>query len=576
VPPEIFTQTPIEGHIIALCMKVQTAFASILVGTGLIKGAFFVALSAILIFQIAKMGFGRETPMAAVGKIVAHLLLMALGLAFLGRASPNVQMNSVATKSGWSQLRKVRNNPEFSDTLLRPSEGLYWYVQIHRAVSSVGNLLTDTISTAFSDPTLRDDPTFLVKQLAKSSLAAAGVAGTEAARNFDALIVDCSDTKNGKILRKMSSVREIFDTATPHCSDLWRTFERSVEGMSSSLMAGFDPGVMGEMKVRLMENLHVADPDKAVKNLLVANAMVNYMKSRAGFYDVNGTKNGEATFSDRSDRLLEDAAEGPIAHGYMNILDMFMDNAHGSALKAEAANRFNSISSLIPAARGWIHGIIAIAFVLAAAFLCFGKTKFMMAWLLALGTISLYKPVSILGYKITNYFTQKSALSDTLTNLQMDPLLLGGVKIIREEITQIQTVYLAFEIGCFGLFLVGAVAAFGPLTQLANRAGVAVMGNAAQTLHRATHAFSTMRRGAHTGVPNSSSPTEVNVNLGYSPATAAHNSVGGHWQTQGAGFASHPYATRAPSSWDTAENWSHAQNHHNSTPTNSGAERDSV
>lgn len=541
MPPEVFTQTPIEGHIIALCMKYQVAAAKILVGTPVIKGAFFVILAMFLIFHLSRMGLSKMSPTETVGKICWSLGCIIISIAFLSSGVRHVNFSSFGDKNPWVSKNGVASNSTYDSTLKSNSnEGLFWYVQINRAISGITDTMTRAIASASNDPSLTKDPTFLFKQLAKSSLAAAGVGGSIPAAKFDALIRDCSDTKNGKIISRADSLRQLFDTSTTHCNQLWTDFESQLSTFGDSLVKIYKPTSLAPIYDDVQK--YGVNGPRFVKNLLVSNALLNYARSRAGFNDPNSTKNSEATFSDTGDRMVEDISTGPISAGYMYIAKLFMKDPHASAMKAEAANRFNQFSSILPVARGWIHGVLALLFVGAALALGFQAIRPMQAWLLAMCTISLYKPISILGYKIAEYFTQKSEFLMRMRGIQNDPLLLGGVKVIQDQIIQMQTVYLAFEVGVFAIFVAGAIGCFRALTNFSNTLGhaaLAKLGSVGQTLaHEARHM--SRHAAAHHGIGTASEPT-VNVNVG-------------HWPAQSGSFAGQ--AALPPSSWDDGMGWS--------------------
>jgi len=452
MPPEVFTQTPIEGHIIALCMKYQVAAAKILIGTPVIKGALFVVLSLFLIIQLSRMGLSRLSSMEAFGRICWSICCIILSVSFLSRGVPHVYFSSFGDKNPWAAKNGVAVNATYDNTLKsKNNEGLFWYVQITRAISGITDTITQAIANASQDPSLTKDPTFLFKQLAKSSLVAAGTGGTIPAAKFDALVRDCSDTKNGKVISRADSLRQLFDTSSTHCNQLWSDFELQLSLFGDNLLRIYKPSSLDPIYDNV-QKFGVNGP-RFVKNLLVSSALLNYARSRAGFNDPNSTKNAEATFSDTGDRIIEDISSGPISAGYMYIAKLFMKDPHASAMKAEAANRFNQFSSILPVARGWIHGILALLFVGAALALGFQAIRPFQAWLLALCTISLYKPISILGYKIAEYFSNKSEFLMRMKGIQNDPLLLGGVKVIQDQIIQMQTVYLAYFCGrCYWLF----------------------------------------------------------------------------------------------------------------------------
>ncbi|HYX31600.1 MAG TPA: hypothetical protein VE954_00710 [Oligoflexus sp.] len=399
---------------------------------------------------------------------------------------------STASKTEWASKPGVVRNSTYRSTLVNGSDGLYWYAQIQGAFSQISAAITRSISSAFSDPNLINDPMFLVKQLSKGSMAAAGLEGTETASRLDALMRECADTRTGKVLSKDVSMVELFDLNKPGCAENWSAFQGSLGTFGDNLLTVYKPGIVEKMKAMLQHDT------STVKNVLVANAIMNYAKDRAGFTATNSLKNPLATFSDGNDRVVEDFAEGPVSSGFMYMLEAFMSDPHSTGLKAEAAQKFNQISSLIPAARGWIHGLLAILFVFAVLLMGFGVTKYFFAWITAIATVSLYQPFAVLGYKIAEYFTNKSNYSRALDNFASDPLLLSGVNVMREQLAHVQTVYLAFEMGTFMVFMVGGIRMFNPMMNLTGRLGAMTLsriGGLASTL-ATQYAYAQYRAGS--------------------------------------------------------------------------------
>jgi hypothetical protein len=516
--PEIFTSTPIESHIIALCMQVQKAVASAFVGTPVIKGAMLVAFTITVIRSLTKGSMGGSSMTQSIWEIGKHLCLIFIAMVLLGNAGNRMRFMSTATKTEWASKPGVSRNNTFRSTLVNGTEGLYWYGQIHGAFSEISASITRSISQAFTDPSLINDPMFLVKQLTKGSMAAAGLEGTETASKLDALMRDCADTRSGKILGKNVSLVEMFDLNKEGCSANWNAFEGSLNSFGDNLLSVYKPGVIDRMKAMLNSD------SRTIKNVLLANAITNYAKDRAGFTATNSLKNPIATFSDGTDRMVEDFAEGPVASGYMYMLEAFMNDPHSTGLKAEASQKFNQISSLIPAARGWIYGLLAILFIFAAALLGFGSTKWFLAWLTALATVSLYQPFAILGYKIAQYFTNKTAYANALDNFSSDPLLLSGVNVMRDQLAQVQTVYLAFEIGTFVVFMIGGVRVFNGVMNLTGRLGAMTLsriGGLASQL-ATQYAYSQYRAGFSNGSSGGSSGPAPSA-----PPSTAGGSSGG-------------------------------------------------
>jgi hypothetical protein len=220
---------------------------------------------------------------------------------------------------------------------------------------------------------------------------------------------------------------------------------------------------------------------------------------------------------------------------------------HTKSLKAEAAAKFNQFAALLPPARGWIHGILAILFVLAVASLGFGSIRFMQAWLLALTTISFYKPVAVLGYKMAEYFTTNSEYLEAVTKIQNDPLLLGGARIIQDQLAQIQTVYLCFEIGAFAVFVAGAIGCFRALTNMTNSVAGTVSHHSTALLMKGYHLATGAVGGIAAGPAVMSGATGVGMGTAQQQPNVFVNVSHGatHWNQANDSFTS----PTTPSHW---------------------------
>lgn len=529
MPPEIFTGTPIEAHIVAVFMKAQMAVAGFMGATPVFRALLFGVLGWTMVLSFLRAAAHRHNAGTVLIHVLYRVAMVFLALALLGRQVSNVNWRSA--RGAWAGRTGITSDVRYRETLNSTTPGLSWYLRIYGSLSGAAQAMVNATASAFNDDTLRRDPTFVVRQLARMSAMALG---PDITRQLDDLVQTCGDTSTGKVVEIGTSLREQLDfTRHPECQDMWTDFQQGAREEADRLIEKYPTAIRLQVAADLARQFPNVATDDFIRNSALAAAIAKSAQDRAGFRgDMNQSANTVATFSDESvvDKVVEDSAGGVLSGIGMNVVDwassLWRGNARATAMKGDMANRFNEYAALIPVARGFLQGILALLFVVVAYTVGFGTWRPMYAWLLAEGTLCLYKPVAVLAFKVANYFWMEQKTAAAISKLASgDGLIVGGARLMDAQIQRIQTVYLAVEIGAFMVFALGAIACFRPLSQASNAAGAAILGGAAGAVVQAGSMFAGGGAGGAAGAAGGGAAgggaTAVNVNIMRTSGAAA-------------------------------------------------------
>jgi hypothetical protein len=553
--PEIFTGTPIEAHIVAVFLRAQMAVASFMRGTPVFRVLLFGVLAWAIVLGFARMAAHRHHAGQAAVHIVYRIAMVFLALALLSSATPGVTWSS--RQGPWSTRAGVQSDERYAQTLNTETPGLRWYLFVYRALNNLSQATVNATADAFGDPSLARDPTFLPKQLARMGAMALS---PDIMRQYDALLRDCADTNAGRVVGAYDTMREWFDLTprpdAPDCAQMYVAFEAAARAEGAALVQKYPPSVLEEITSALSRTFNGVPARTTVEHMAVASAILKSSADKAGFTEVgavglgvlgNQSANTKATFSTSVDRLVEDTSLGFLSNFLgMNVADSVSQrwggDARAAARKAEAANKFNQLAPLIPSARGFLQGIMALLFVFAAYSVGFGTWRFMYAWIVAEASLCLYKPVAVLGFKVAEYFMREQQHGEAVAGLAQSPLVLGGARILQNQLAQIQTVYLCFEVGAFVIFALGAIACFRPLAAVTNATGAAALASVGSTAMQGYRTFT----GGGGAAAAAGAGSEVVVNINRQQGGTGGGGAGG--ASSGLGIIT-PSAPQ-PSTWD--------------------------
>jgi len=561
MPPRIFTGSPIEAHIVAVFMKAQVAMASFFHENPVFRSLLFAALLWAVLQQFLRIATTRAQAGQAVVTIVYRVGMVFLAIALLSREETGVQFSS--PDELWASYSSVQRDDRYRATLRTPTTSLWAYSLVYQAIDGVAQSSASAAAEAFDDRALTRDPTFFAQQMARM---ASFTLSPTAESKFLELVRDCGRTDVGRVVRDpYTSIEELLDLETipgapaldESCATKWRSFQDLTVTEGANLIEQYPPFVRTRLNEYAQQRFGVA-PEQ-LQRVAVSFAIHRSVMDQVSVATDEARRKGaaappgEATGADAAPQAdtAEDFMRRFAAMNGLSGLDPSDPASRGwLALTAQ----FNALAPYIPAARGFMQGILAILFVVAVYSLGFGTWRFMQMWFLAEASLCLYKPVALLGYKVSEYFLLEDRLATAIMETGTDGMVIGGARILHDQMSRIQTVYVAFEIGAFMIFALGALACFRPLAAVSGHLGSLMAGHAGSAFQGAGRAFGL---GAGGGAPASSVPVPAGV-----PAVLSVGAAAGSTAGSASGPGAQPLATGGlgiqPPAPQQTSNWDHA------------------
>ncbi len=470
--PNIYTQTPIESVIIAYGLKVQEALASVFIGTPIFKSIAILFFAFVIITSFMKMNKGEINQSQLIYKCVIQLFSFVIAFTIIGNGSSGIKFASSGENKSWASYSKISADPKFS-SLNSDTNGLQWYLIIYRGFQEFSNVVTDALSTAFNDPSMSKDPSFLYKTLGNAAIK--GLDDSQTAIAFNALLRDCADTRSGKVLDKKSSLKDIFDLNKPGCLAEWGTFNTNLNRISDVYRNAYSEPAYHDVYFGSLNGLN----GNVLANIATANAVVNHLRVLSGETTggLNKTNNATATYSESTRDQVAQIADNPvrnIAAYVVNMLGFSDKDAFETLNKAEVSSVFNQVAYLIPVTRAVFQVILSVVFLLVVLAVACGFYKPFTAWLSSMFLISMYQPISVFVYKIPVFFQNQAAFLNNSETISSDPLLLVGARLLDDQITQMQTVCIALQISVFAMCLFGAVKLIGFSNHVTGKFGAGI------------------------------------------------------------------------------------------------------
>jgi hypothetical protein len=486
--PEIFTETPVESIILATGLKIQMVIAQIVNGTPVLRNIGLICIVFLMIKKGIGIMTGKKNISESISKILGGILLYLASITLISTGTANISFNSLGSYGAgssrqWNSYNKVNSIQDAAN--LSNANGLYWYSQIYSSIQQLSNMMTNSVSNAFSDKNILADPAFFMKQMA--SVASKGLSDSDTAKSLDGLMRDCSDTRTGKKLDANSSFKDVFDLTKPNCQQEWNAFQSNVARISNNIESNFSPNMLQSFAQNGLSGMFVA-------NYQTATSILNYVNSRAGNTDwKNGTSNDAATYTDKGTDRTWQILSNPIPTSAKYLSNIF--GGKDSFLqenKAEVATIFNKVSAYIPQLRAYTAAFLAILFVPVVLILGCGQIKWFVAWISAVFMLAMYQPSSAFVYKLGEYASSKTDFMANSNVIKSDPLLLIGSKLIDSQISQILVVTMIAQIGLFLIFVIGSIKFLGSAMSVSGRfsdGGISAANQGISSLARAMDRF---------------------------------------------------------------------------------------
>ena len=459
----LFTQSPIEASIWTAFVGLQEWLCDFLLMTPVFKSAVATWMGILLIRALYQM-VASGAPGAAFGRFGVALGCCALGLAALRSKDDFRPVN--ARGSPWSDSAKVRASGKYQ-ALGASVHGLYFYLKIHQGAAQIGTFISSEIGQLFKDQNYSQSPYLLMQTMAQTAGATIDDPGAVTSLNW--LFENCADRRDAPVLTATSSYSALFDLTRPECRDRYAVLRQDLKAWAKNKW-GTSLWNMGEIKLAQVRAKFGFIDEETLQNKMIASALVNMARSRNGqgsrIYNVNtagmlNNKDSDTVFGSSTsffvglDNALSTAG---VANGVLSGptgVDFITADARN-----KSASLYNRIVPFMPPIRGYAKGLLALAFVFAAAGLCLGTPRFMLAWFGTLILFTAYEPLSTILYETTMLFTSAQETTDALGALRSDPLVLSGAAIIDDNIARIEAVYFTLQMGLAAVCGAGGISIF--------------------------------------------------------------------------------------------------------------------
>lgn len=444
-----FTQSPIEAFLWTYFISIQEWIADNIILTALFTAAVAIWFSFLFLKTVYKANVSGQGPAAFVS-LGLSLVVCATGFGLLKSKSGQPFVPANANGKAWSQSAKVQTSPKYNSVSSAPPRGLSFYIQIHNGVNSVSEFMSGKIAEYFDDQQYNKSPYLLFETLAKT--AASAIDDPETISHLDWLYENCADSGKAPVLVASSSYAALFDLGKDGCEEKFTKFKQALNTWGNGHWAAnfsqvADVGV-GAAKVMFGEM-----SEQTLKNKMIASAFLNSSRARLG-QSIGATRNvndkallGGKNY-DAADMVDFYQTHTTLTGAANLLLGTFTGVDYAAAdVRNEAAFVYNKLIQFLPPIRGFAKGTLAIAFVFAAACMCFGSMRFMISWFGMLLLFTIYEPLSSILYHATLLFSHAKENADAFAAIQNDPLVIGGAAIIDDNLARIQAVYFALQTG---------------------------------------------------------------------------------------------------------------------------------
>ena len=455
------TQSPIDARSWAAFVGLQQWMVDHLLMTPVFKAAVVTWLGLLLIRAIYYM-VASGSPGMALGRFALALGYCALGLTLIRSKEDFRPVN--ARGAPWADSAKVRASGKH-ESLQASTQGLAFYIKIHRGASEIGAYISSQVGQLFKDQQHSQSPYLLMQTMAQT--AGATIDDPKAVSSLNWLFENCADRRDAPVLSATSSYSALFDLGRPECRDRYTTLRQDLKAWASDKW-GSSLWNIGEIKLAQLRAKFGGIDEETLQNKMIASALVNMARSHMG-RNLDNVNTGALLAGKNADPLLGSSATffvglnnalstAGLANGALGRLTGV--DFIGADARNQSAVLYNKIVQYIPPIRGYAKGILALAFVFAAAGLCFGTPRFMIAWFGTLVLFTAYEPLSTIVYEITMLLTNAQETTDALGALKSDPLVLSGAAIIDDNLAKIEAAYFVLQLGVATICGAGGISLF--------------------------------------------------------------------------------------------------------------------
>lgn len=441
----MFTQSPIEGAIWTYFVAIQQQIAESIFLTTLFKAIVGTWIGFLFIKMALQMGT-NNSPSQAITKFILILIISATGFSLLKTKAVDTFRPENSRGQYWNSKQKIKNSQKYSGLFLE-TNGLYFYVQIHNGVNEISKFISDKIGDVFKNKGLNDSPYLLIQTLAQT--ASESIDDPKSISDLNWLFENCSQNRKAIVFSKDSSFSSYFDLSRQECSQKYSELRKDLYAWSKDK---YGTSIWNKFDIisSYIKDKFGFSSEETLQNKIISSALVNTLRSKIGRNQFNVANNAllDPNWSSAKSLLPAYSNQLSLPGLLSSILGRFTgDDYFGADARNKSAVMYNQILQFLPPIRGYAKGIIAIAFVFAAASMCFGTLRYMVAWFGLLLVFSLYEPLSSILYESVMLFSNAKETTDAFQALQNDPLILSGAAIIDDNIARIQAVYFALQMG---------------------------------------------------------------------------------------------------------------------------------
>lgn len=483
--PQIFVSTPVEAGLWTAAVTTQAQIAKAITTSPIFWGIVAISIGFMTIRVLMDMGTGQGRDYA-LKRFVISLLCVTLGITFLKKENTSAFSPMNASNREWKSIPKVAANPKYK-SLQNQEKGLYWYTLIHRGMWEVALFMTNIVSNTAGDPLSKEAPEYLLNAFAQT--ARATIDDPEVERTFDSLVFNCSDSKAGKVLGNMDSIKSMFNLTKPECNQLYNSLQIKLKSWAQSKMPPYVPPPPGSNSIT-QAAYYMSNPE-FLSNKMIASAVKNYARTRVGEQSTLSNTNTEALI-DGSDFWVNVSKSFSTDSFlmFLNAASPEYRDYEGAAARNEVAVTYNRLLQFLPAMRGYANVILAYTFIAAAIGLCAGIPTMFFGWLKMTAFFCLYMPFSAALYQFTTRIVTTSQNITLMNSIQSDPMVLAGASILDANIARITAVYFCLQIAVLLAFAVGGITAFHPIQTITHSFVGGMVRNAVYTMSFVSRAVS--------------------------------------------------------------------------------------
>jgi len=391
-----------------------------------------------------------------------------LGLTLLSAKASGAFRPTTSGGDEWVTRVSSRGAEGNFSGLSSSARGLRFYRYAHETANELSRKLSGAVQEGFGDTGGGASPQLLFSTLRET--ARHTLDDPEILATANHLMESCGRRSRAVAGAAFASLSSEFDLTRENCAALHSQFRSQLDSWARARIDS--PGSKLVVLAEAARNNSITrafglDDSEALKNKVIATAVNDYVRTRAGL-----------SFNNVSpDALLDPAGKDGLSYGTSTwvefsrllsvggFLNKFVRPLTGTDYEAADARNdvgalYTKVAMFLPALRGFAKAILALMFLVAAARLCFGSPSLLISWGWCLLLVTAYEPLSTLLYQSTISFTKAPETVQAMDALRSDPLVLVGAQVMDSYASRVQATYFALQLGLTALTATAGLAVF--------------------------------------------------------------------------------------------------------------------